>query len=138
MILLATAVAVTGCGEAEMEEVPETAEVEVEPMEGETELEEETVLGMDDVGEIIMATGWVTGVPLESGFFLRTEDDRVIFVETEDDVTPGQVVRVVGPLVASRVMMFEEWEADAFEAGFEAEWNVETALYIDAASVTPM
>lgn len=138
MILLATAVAATGCGEAEMEEVPETAEVEVEPMEGETELEEETVLGMDDVGEIIMATGWVTGVPLESGFFLRTEDDRVIFVETEDDVTPGQVVRVVGPLVASRVMMFEEWEADAFEAGFEAEWNVETALYIDAASVTPM
>lgn len=81
-------------------------------------------------------TGWVTGVPLPGGFFLRTEDDRVIFVETDQPVTAGETVRVAGPLVATQTAVFEGWETDAFEAGFEAEWDVETIVYIDAFTVT--
>ena len=138
MVSLAAFFGLAACGEAEMDEVPETAEVEAEPLEGELELEEELVLGLDDVGETIMATGWVSGVPLTTGFFLRTEDNRVIFVETTEQVSAGQTVRVQGPLVATETMVFEGWEAEAFEAGFEAEWDVETALYIDATTVTPM
>lgn len=73
---LATAalLAPAGC-EAEPGEVPETADAEAGPVEGEVELEEEMVLGPDDVGETILATGWVTA-PLPTGFFLPAEDGR--------------------------------------------------------------
>ena len=135
---IAMAVAVAGCGDAEVDEVPETAEVEVEPVEGEVEYDEELILGPDDVGETIMATGWVSGVPLANGFFLRTEVDRVIFVESDRPVSAGDMVRATGPLMASEVAVFEGWEAEAFEAGFEAEWEVETAYYIDATTVEQM
>lgn len=138
LILLATAVGVIGCGEAEMEEVPETAEVEIDPIEREMELEEETMLGLDDVGETLMATGWVVGVPLDNGFYLRTEDDRVIFVQTDTEVETGKAVRVWGPLAATETVVFDEWEIDAFDTGFEAEWDVETALYIQATRVTEL
>lgn len=63
-----------GC-EAEPGEVPETADAEAGPVEGEVELEEEMVLGPDEVGETILATGWVTA-PLPTGFFLPAEDGR--------------------------------------------------------------
>lgn len=126
------------CGEAELDEVPETAEVESDDDMGDLELDEETVLGMDDIGEDIMATGWVSGAPLPMGFFLRTEDDRVIFVQSDADVTAGDQVRVAGPLVATEAAVFEGWETDAFETGFEAEWDVEAIAYVDAFTVTPM
>ena len=124
-----------GC-RAEPDELPETAEVEVE--DGALEYDEELVLTARDAGETILATGWVSGAPMEEGFFLRTEADRVIFVESQDSVATGDAVRVTGPLAATQVPVFEEWEADAFDAGFELEWDVETALYIDAATVEPM
>lgn len=138
MLALASIIGMGGtgaCGEAEVDEVPETAEIELE--EGRLEFEEETVLGPDDIGEDLMATGWVVGLPLPNGFFLRTEDDRVIFVETDESVQPGETVRVMGPLTATEAVVFEGWEADAFDTGFEAEWDVETVLYIDAISVSP-
>lgn len=131
-----------GCGEAEVEEVPETAEIEGfdadAPVGERLELDEETVLGPDDIGENLMATGWVAGLPLPNGFFLRTEDDRVIFVDAEQSVEPGQTVRVIGQLTATDAVVFEGWETDAFDAGFEAEWDVETVVYLDASSVMPV
>lgn len=137
-LALATVFGLAACGDAEMDEVPETAEVEVEEGLGQLELDEELVLGPDDIGETLMATGWVSGAPLPNGFFLRTEDDRVIFVSSTEEVASGDVVRVVGPLVSAQVAAFEGWESDAFEAGFEAEWDVETVAYIDATTVTHM
>lgn len=137
-ILVAAAIGMGGCGEAEMEEVPETAEVEAEPLEGELELDEELVLGLDDVGETIMATGWVIGAPVANGFFLRTEANRAIFVASDAQVSIGQAVRVTGPLVATDVAVFEGWEAEAFGTELEPEWDMETALFIDAISVTPI
>lgn len=137
--LLLTALATLGCeAEAERDELPEVAEVEVEPDEGELELNEELVLAQDDVGETIMATGWVTGIPLGTGFFLRTEGNRVIFVESTETVSTGAAVRVTGPLMLAEALVLDEWEADAFERGFEAEWEVETTLFIDADTVEPM
>jgi hypothetical protein len=136
-LALAAVFGLAACGEAEMDEVPETAEIEGIEETGALELEEEAVLGLDDVGEDIMATGWVVGLPLPNGFFLRTEDDRVVFVDTDASVQTGDVVRVMGPLAAAEAVVFEGWEGDAFDAGFEAEWDVETVVYIDAASVTP-
>ena len=137
-LTLAVAFGAAACGEAELEEVPETAEVESDDDMGDLELDEETVIGADDVGEDLMATGWVAGMPLPNGFFLRTEDDRVIFVETDESVEMGQEVRVAGPLVATEATVFEGWEGDAFETGFEAEWDVETVVYIDAFMVDTM
>jgi hypothetical protein len=124
------------CGEAELDEVPETAEIESDDDMGDLELDEETILGADDIGEDIMATGWVSGLPLANGFFLLTEDDRIIFVESEEQVSAGDMVRVAGPLVATQATVFEGWETEAFEAGFEAEWDVETIAFIDAFTVT--
>lgn len=141
-LALALCFGLIACGEAEVEEVPETAEMEdfdtgAEPGEA-LELDEETFLGPDDIGEDIMATGWVVGLPLQNGFFLRTEDDRVIFVESDRSVQPGETVRAMGPLAGAEAVVFEGWETDAFDAGFEAEWDVETVVYIDAYSVLPV
>ena len=137
-LVLLTAFGTIACGEGELEEVPETAEVEQEEGVGQLELGEETMLGADDIGEDLMATGWVSGVPLPNGFFLRTEDSRVIFVETDRTVNAGDLVRVTGPLVATEAAVFEGWETEAFDAGFEAEWDVETIAYIDAFMVDPI
>lgn len=139
---LAVVFGLAACGEAELGEVPEAAEIEgfeADAPPGERlELEEETVLGADDIGANLMATGWVAGLPLPNGFFLRTEDDRVIFVDSDQSVQPGEAVRVIGQLTATDAVVFEGWEADAFDAGFEAEWDVETIVYLDANSVTPV
>ena len=135
---IAVLVGLAGCGEAELEEVPETAEITSDEDVHELELDEETVLGADDIGSDIMATGWVSGAPLQNGFFLRTEDDRVIFVETDQSVAAGDQIRVLGPLVATQAPVFEGWEAEAFETGLEAEWDMETIAYIDAFSVSPI
>ena len=137
-LALAAGLGLAGC-DAEPDEVPETAEVEVEPMEAELEFDEELVLGPEDVGETLMATGWVSGTPLPGGFFLRTEDARLIFVETvEPEVSAGDQVRVIGPLVVTEVAVFEGWETDAFEDELEAEWDLERAYFIDAVTVTPL
>lgn len=139
---LAVIFGMAACGEAEVDEVPETAEIEgfeAEEVPGERlELGEETVLGPDDIGASLMATGWVAGLPLPNGFFLRTEDDRVIFVDSDHSVQPGETVRVIGQLTAADAVVFEGWETDAFDAGFETEWDVETVVYLDANSVMPI
>lgn len=137
-LALGVLLGLAACGEAEWEEVPETAEIEQAETPGQLELDEETILGPDDIGERIIATGWVAGMPLPNGFFLRTEDDRVIFVATDQTVQPGQTVRVVGSLLATQAAVFEGWESDAFETGFEPDWDVETVAYIDASTVSPI
>ena len=134
---------------AEIDEVPEVAEVEVDPVavtigpEGttvvaEVRLEELFPLGTDDVGKVIMATGTVVGRVVPQGFFLRTEGSQVLFVRTTTPVTPGAAVRVVGPLGMATVAVFEDWEVDALEGEIQAEWDIQHRWYVDASSVTPV
>ena len=146
--LSAQAVALTGCDdEAEIDEVPEVAEVDVDAVAvpvgpdsvaiaAQIELEETFPLDADDVGKIIVATGTVVGTPLPVGFFLRTEGLQVIFVETTVPVAKGDRVRVVGPLTRATVAVFDGWEHDALEGQVEAEWDVQETWYIPATSVT--
>lgn len=133
--MLATAVAIAGCSdEAEIDEVPEVAEVEVD--DGEVRLEEEFPLDAGDIGKIIMATGTVVGSPLPNGFFLLTEAGQVLFVDTTVPVTPADHVRVVGPLGAATIASFDGWKTDALAGQPLAEWDVLETWYIDATSVT--
>lgn len=144
-LTIAALFGLTACGEAEVDQagdVPEAAEIEGLNAEADPgdrlELDRESDLGVDDVGESIMATGRVAGVPLSDGFFLRTVDDQLIFVEGNQSARAGETVRVIGTLEATEALVFEGWETDAFATGFEAEWDVETVVYIDASSVMPM
>ena len=112
----ATALWACGSDEAEIDEVPEVAEVR---------LEELYPLSPDDVGKVIMANGTVVGRAVPGGFFLRTEGAQVLFVRTPVPVSPGSVVRVVGPLQQATVAVFDEWEEDALEGEVEAEWDIQ-------------
>ncbi|HEU4452098.1 MAG TPA: hypothetical protein VFR81_03525 [Longimicrobium sp.] len=142
LVLLLAAGGLAACGdEAEVDEVPEVAEVKVDSGPGgvvEVKLEEEYPLGPEDVGKLIYATGTVVGTVVPAGFFLKTEANQVIFVATAQPVNPplGDAVRVVGPLRASTAAIFEGWKTDALEGEVEAEWQLVTTYFIEAAAVT--
>jgi hypothetical protein len=149
IVILSAALLLSACeDEAEIDEVPEVAEVEAEPGRVEVEpgrvnidlpdveLEEESLpFTDDDLGEMIMANGYVVGVPLANGFFLRTEGNHVIFVRSDQPMTGGGAVRVVGPLRKATHAVFDSWEADAFGTELEAEWKLVDIYYIDAVSI---
>jgi hypothetical protein len=142
LVLLLAAGGLAACrDEAEVDEVPEVAEVKVDSGPGgvvEVKLEEEYPLGPEDAGKLIYATGTVVGKVLPVGFFLKTEANQVIFVATAQPVNPplGDAVRVVGPLRASTVAIFEGWKTDALEGEVEAEWQLVTTYFIEATAVT--
>ena len=135
--------------EADIDEVPEVAEVEVEPravevspegvaVEAEVRLEDAFPLTAEDVGDVIVATGTVVGTPLPTGFFLKTEGIEVFLVESTVPVAPGARVRVVGPLGMVTQAVFDEWEVDSFQSEVEAEWDIQHRWFIDATAVTPV
>jgi hypothetical protein len=142
LVLLLAAGGLAACSdEAEVDEVPEVAEVQVDTGPGgvvEVKLEEEYPLGPEDVGKLIYATGTVVGKVLPAGFFLKTEANQVIFVATAQPLNPplGDALRVVGPLRASTVAIFEGWETDALEGEVQAEWQLVTTYFIEATAVT--
>lgn len=137
-VLLLGVLALGGC-EAEREEVPEIAEIEAEPDEVGVELDEELLLGPDDVGETFMVNGWVSGTPLVGdGFFLLTEGNRQIFVRTPATAEAGAPVRVTGTLAVAEAAVFEGWEREVFEGELEAEWDVERGYFLDAATLEPL
>ena len=138
-LALMAVVGLVGCdtegGEAEIGEVPEVAEVDAEPTEGALELEEALPLTEEDVGDMMLVTGTVTGTVIPAGFFVATEHGRVLFVETTEAVTPGEVVTVTGPLQSATTLVFEEWETQALQGEVEAEWDMLRTYYIDGGSV---
>ena len=126
---------VAGCetegGQAEMEEIPEVAEMEPQVGEDGVDLREALPLTQEDVGEIIFASGTVIGEPLPNGYFLETEHDIVIFVETEVRPEPGQVISVSGPLGQVAAPVFDEWEVEALTGDIEADYDYVRLFYID-------
>ena len=140
MLALVAAVGVTGCeseaGQAEIGEVPEVAEVETQPMEPEIELEEALPLTEEDVGDILLITGTVTGAVIPEGFFVATEHGRMLFVESTEMVTPGELVTVTGELQSATTLVFDEWEMEALEGEVEAEWDMLRTYYVEAGSVS--
>ena len=141
---------VSACAnEPEEPQIPDVAEVEVEPAEvkerpggveielPEIRLENAFPLTDEDEGDLVIATGTVVGKPGASGFFLRTESNKVLFVEsTTIPVRTGDAVSIIGPLRKATVAIFEGWEKDAFENQLEAEWELTDLWYIEAVSVS--
>ena len=133
--LAAVVIVSSGCSdEAEPNQVPEVARVEVE--DGEVKLEEKFPLSPDDVGDVVMATGTVTGAPLSHGFFLLTEGNQVIFVESAAQVAPADHVRVVGPLGVAAIGTFDGWKRDALTGLQVADWDLLETWMIRASTVT--
>lgn len=141
-VALITAVAATGCNtetetaQAELGEVPEVAEVEAEPTpQGELALEEALPLTEEDIGDELLVTGTVTGTVIPDGFFVATEHGRVLFVESAEQVMPGELVTVTGPVRSATVPVFDEWELQALQGEVEAEWELLRTYYIEGQSV---
>ena len=138
--LIALGIALAGlaaCGEAELDEVPEAAEVETQPLEGEVRYDEEVGIGLADLAETLMLTGAVVGT-LESGFFLRTEEEQVLFVQSDAPVTEGQNLRVYGMVIEIQARHVDEWETEALEREIDAFQDVDTSVYLDATEVEPI
>lgn len=141
-VALIAAVGITACntetetGQAEFGEVPEVAEIEADPSPaGELELEEALPLTAEDIGDELLVTGTVTGTVIPEGFFVATEHGRVLFVESTQVVTPGELVTVTGPVQSATVPVFEEWELQALQGEVEAEWDLLRTYYIEGRSV---
>ena len=128
VLVVAATVAACESDEPDLADVPEVAEVR---------LEEVLPLTPDDVGKLVVATGFVVGRPLPMGFFLRSEGMEVLFVNTTTPVAAGAAVRVVGRLQRATALTFDEWELEAFEREVELDWDIQELWYIDATAVTP-
>ena len=135
--LVLIAFAALACEERAEDEIrpPDIAEVEVEP--GEVEFEAAFPLEPDDIGDVMLATGTVVGVPGPHGFFLKGEGAELIFVEVDSAVFAGQRVRAVGPLAAADAAVFVGWEADLLSDP-DPLWAVVRGYYIDATRVEPL
>lgn len=137
---LVATVALAGCNapEESVEEIPEVLEAEPDRDTGAMELEREVVLGPEDEGEKVIATGWVQGRPLDNGFFLRTEYDRVVFIQSEADVTTGSAVRVEGTVQKSDAEAFNGWEKEALGEDLEPDWDFWRGIHLHAQKVDPV
>ena len=113
--------------------VPEVAEVRAEG--GEVRLEDALPLTNEDVGRIVVATGEVVGEPLPVGFFMVLPTMDVIFVETAEQVQPGERVRVMGALDKATAAVFNGWRVDALENHILEEWTITDLWFIEATSV---
>jgi hypothetical protein len=127
-----------GCtreNESENEELPEVSQIETNKETGARELTEELVLGPEDEGQTILATGWVEGRPLDNGFFLRTEYNRVVFIEGKEDVSTGDEVSVTGVVRKSDAEMFNGWEEQALGENLEPDLDLWRGVYMEASEV---
>lgn len=89
----------------------------------------------EDVGDLMLVSGMVIGKPGPAGFFVRTEGNRVSFIESTDSVTVGQRVRVIGPLQVAEMPVFDGWERE-FLGGVEPDWDLLRLYYVRANAVT--
>jgi hypothetical protein len=136
---LVAGVTVSSCApeDENNEDIPEVGSVETDKTTGARELNEEMVLGPGDVGEAILATGWVEGKPLDNGFFLRTEHKRIVFVETDQKVEAGQAVSVTGTVAKSDAEAFNGWEMQALGEDLNPDLDLWRGIYLDGTEVKP-
>ena len=111
---------------------PAPAAAVVAPVE--VQFERALPITAEDVGDLLVARGTVVGKPGPNGFFLRTDRNRVVFVESTEPVALGRQVRVVGPLQAAEVPVFDGWQRDLL-GNLEADWDLLRLYYIRASSV---
>ena len=131
---LALSFSLLACGDPDEDEVrpPELAEVERD--DGEVEFERAFPIEAEDVGDTMLVSGTVVGKPGPNGFFVRTEGNRVVFVDTQDSVSAGQRVRAVGPLRTIDAAAFAGWERD-WLGDIDPVWAVVRLYFVDADSV---
>jgi hypothetical protein len=127
-----TGVGFTACAPEEEtnDELPEVSSMDRE--DGVQELDDEMILGPGDVGKAILATGWVEGRPLDNGFFLRTEHKRIVFVESDQKVEPGEAVSVTGVVEKSVAESFNAWEMEALGEDLNPDLDLWRGIYLDA------
>ena len=132
---LLVVVGLVGCG-SEDEAPAAAAEVAVEANAPEgLELARAYPIDAEDVGSVLRARGTVVGKPQLDGFFLQTEDGRVLFIESPQPVTVGQQVQAVGQLRIADLAIFKAWERDIL--GDTDATRLIQLFYLDATSVTP-
>ena len=137
MIGLSSIVGLVACGPQQEDTQAVVAEAAVEATEPEgLELAEAYPIDAEDLETVLLARGTVLGKPQLDGFFLGTEDDRVLFIKSAQPVTVGQQVQAVGPLRIADLAIFKAWERDLL--GDTDATRLIQLFYIDATSVTPV
>ena len=133
---LLSILALVACGpqEEDAQAVVAAAAVEANEPEG-LELAEAYPIDAEDLETVLLARGTVLGKPQLDGFFLGTEDGRVLFIKSAQPVTVGQQVQAVGSLRIADLAIFEAWERDLL--GDTDATRLIQLFYIDATSVTP-
>ena len=149
--VLITAATLGGCkSKADMDKVPEVAEVKTRPGEikvepdkiemkpAEVSLEEKFPLRKGDIGKTFYVAGTVVGTPGPLGFFLKTEGNEVIFINTTTSLMAGQAVRAVGTLNQAKTAEFKGWKKSMLGRELKAEWKLQDLWYLDASAVQSM
>ena len=93
-------------------------------------------LGVQDAGQTVSAGGTVLSKPAHGGFWLRSNENVVLRVKSEDRVKPGQqVLELTGTLEVARPGDAAAWPGEAdvqTETAKHPEWQLTTQLYLDA------
>jgi hypothetical protein len=99
------------------------------PHEAPVDLEQIAPLGSDDLGRMVNVSGSVVGQPLDNGFWVLTDQDRVVFIQTDRPVVTGEHVQVTGMVEQNTHEQSEQWfdEAGLREA---VGWNVERSMHL--------
>ncbi|MGH7461902.1 MAG: hypothetical protein ACREMA_12880 [Longimicrobiales bacterium] len=140
-----------GCkNKADLDEIPEVAEVKTKPAElkvddnkvelkpAEISLEEKFPLRKSDVGKTFYVAGTVIGTPGPQGFFLRTEGNQIVFVNSTTALLPGQAARAVGTLNQATTAVFKGWKKEMLGHDVKAEWKLHELWYLEASAVQPL
>jgi len=149
-VLLLTATLGACKNKADMDEVREVAEVKTKPAEikiednkiemkpAEVSLEEKFPLRKSDIGKTFYVAGTVIGTPGPKGFFVRTERNQVVFINTPTALAPGQAVRAVGTLNQATSAVFKGWKKEHLGRDLKAEWKLQEHWYLEASAVQPL
>lgn len=122
---------------AEVEAKIRPGEATVMTEAAEVEFEKAFPVTSEDIGDLMLVSGSVVGRPGSAEFFVRTEGNRVAFIQSNQAVSLGQRVEVVGSAQAADVAVFEGWEHE-FLGDLEPGWNVLRIYYVRANAVAAL
>lgn len=91
-------------------------------------------LGPEDANRNVMVNGEVVGQPTSEGFWIRTPDNQVIFVQSTQPVTTGQNVSATGTLQNTPSNQASTRMSEA-NLSPESGWTVQRDMFVSSATV---
>lgn len=87
-------------------------------------------LDAQDEGQMVSVSGQIVGQPVDDGFWILTDENDVLFVRSDREVTSGQNVTLTGTVRTSQSGDAQEWMSGAQLQQAE-DWNLHTSMHVE-------